>query len=60
MIFVYVVGSFLSFLGVILLIIAFKNDFKNLNSTQKLGIILTSVGVLIPFLMGTINGIINN
>lgn len=57
---IYVGGSFLSFLGIILLLVSFKYEFRNLNVSQKLGIILTAIGVVIPFLIGTINGFINN
>jgi len=52
---IYVGGSFLSFLGIILLLVS----FKNLNVSQKLGIILTAIGVAIPFLIGIINGFLN-
>lgn len=57
---IYIGGSFLSFLGIILLIISFKNEFKSLNVAQKLGIILTSIGIIIPFLFGAIGGFLNS
>lgn len=52
----YTLGSFISFLGVIFLLVGFKNNFSRLNSTQKIGIILTFIGVVIPFFIGFING----
>jgi Kef-type K+ transport system membrane component KefB len=52
----YTIGSFVSFLGVIFLLIGFKKDFIRLNSVQKIGIILTSIGVAIPFLIGFVDG----
>ncbi|MCU9816578.1 MULTISPECIES: hypothetical protein [Paraclostridium] len=56
----YTLGSFISFLGVIFLFIGFKNNFARLNSTQKTGIILTVIGVAIPFFIGFINGFLAN
>lgn len=58
--FLYTLGSFVSFLGVIFLLIGFKNDFNHLNSNQKTGIVLTSIGVAIPFLIGFVNGFLTN
>ena len=52
----YTIGSFVSCIGVIFLLIGFKKDFIRLNSVQKIGIILTSIGVAIPFLIGFVDG----
>ncbi|MEG0022477.1 MAG: hypothetical protein ACRCYC_00980 [Paraclostridium sp.] len=52
----YTLGSFTSFLGVIFLLIGFKKDFIRLNSIQKTGIILTFIGVAIPFLISFVDG----
>jgi len=57
---IYVVFSFLSTFSVILLILSFRKDFKTLNITQRISIILTSIAVLIPFIIGTIQGFIGN
>ncbi|MDK2586818.1 hypothetical protein QOZ83_13215 [Romboutsia sedimentorum] len=51
----YILGSFISFLGVIFLLIGFKKDFIHLNSIQKTGIILTFIGVTIPFFIGFVD-----
>lgn len=51
----YILGSFISFLGVIFLLIGFKKDFIRLNSIQKTGIILTFIGVTIPFFIGFVD-----
>lgn len=56
----YILGSFISFLGVIFLLIGFKNNFSHLSSTQKTGIILTFIGVAIPFLIGFVKGFLEN
>lgn len=56
----YILGSFVSFLGVIFLLIGFKKEFIRLNSIQKTGIILTFIGVAIPFLIGFIKGFLEN
>ncbi len=58
--FLYTLGSFVSFLGVIFLLIGFKKDFNHLNSNQKTGIVLTSIGVAIPFLISFVNGFLTN
>lgn len=39
MIIIYVIGSLLSFLGVIILLTGFRKSFGTLNLTQKLGIL---------------------
>jgi len=49
---IYIGGSFLSFLGIILLIISFRKDFNKLNIVQKLGIVITTIGVVVPFFVG--------
>ena len=56
----YTLGSLLSFIGVIILLIGFKKDFIRLNSTQKTGIILTTLGVAVPFFIGFVNGFLTN
>lgn len=56
----YTLGSFVSFLGVIFLLIGFKKEFIHLNSIQKIGIILTFIGVAIPFLIGFVKGFLEN
>ena len=53
-------GSFIRFLGVIFLLIGFKKDFIHLESIQKTWIILTFIGVAIPFLIGFVNGFLAN
>jgi len=60
MVVLYVIGSFLSFLGVIILLTGFRKSFGTLNLTQKLGIFITSIGVAVPFFVGCINGFINH
>lgn len=55
----YTIGSFFSFLGSIMLLVGFKKNFNRLNSIQKTGIIFTFLGVVIPFLLGFINGFLS-
>ncbi len=56
----YDLGSVVSFLGVIFLLIGFKKDFIRLNSIQKTGIILTFIGVAIPFLIDFVYGFLTS
>lgn len=55
---IYVLMSFISFIGAIVLLFGFRNKFKSLTSTQKAGIVLVEIGTIIPFLIGITNGFI--
>lgn len=57
---IYVLSSFISFIGAILLIISFYNKFKNLSLLQKISIILIVLGTVVPFIIGFVNGFINH
>lgn len=48
---IYVIGYVLSFLGVIILLTGFRKDFKTLNTSQKLGITITTIAVIVPFIV---------
>jgi pilus assembly protein TadC len=52
---IYVIGSCLSFLGVIILLTGFRKSFGALNLTQKLGIFITTIGFVVPFFVGFIS-----
>ncbi|CEQ21507.1 Uncharacterised protein [[Clostridium] sordellii] len=52
----YNIGSFISFVGVIFLLIGFKKDFIHLKSIKKIGITLAFIGVGIHFLIGFADG----
>lgn len=52
----YNIGSFISFVGVIFLLIGFKKDFIHLKSIKKIGITLAFIGVGIHFLIGFVDG----
>ncbi|CEP48574.1 hypothetical protein [Paraclostridium sordellii] len=52
----YNIGSFISFLGIIFLLIGFKKDFINLKLIKKIGIILAFIGVEIHFFIGFADG----
>ncbi|GAA0696902.1 hypothetical protein GCM10008904_01140 [Paraclostridium ghonii] len=56
---IYVIGYVLSFLGVIILLTGFRKDFKTLNTSQKLGITITTIAVIVPMFVGFIEGFIN-
>ncbi|WP_250675788.1 hypothetical protein LZ906_016480 (plasmid) [Paraclostridium ghonii] len=56
---IYVIGEVLSFLGVIILLTGFRKDFKTLNTSQKLGITITTIAVFVPMFVGFIDGFIN-
>lgn len=51
----YVIGGCLSFFGVIILLTGFRKNFGTLNLTQKLGISITSIGVVVPFFVAFIS-----
>lgn len=57
---IYVLSSFISFIGVILLIISFRNTFKKLSLLQKTALILVILGTVVPFIIGFVNGFINH
>ncbi|CEN93261.1 hypothetical protein UT300013_08710 [Paraclostridium sordellii] len=52
----YNIGSFISFLGIIFLLIGFKKDFIHLKLIKKIGIILAFIGVGIHFFIGFADG----
>lgn len=52
----YILFSFLTTLGVILMIYAFYRDFKNLTLLQKISLILVSFSGLAPMILGVIQG----
>ena len=53
---IYIVFSFVTFFAAILLIFAFKNDFKKLNTFQKVSLSLIIISALLPTILGFING----
>lgn len=56
---IYAVGGSISFLGVIILLTGFRKNFGSLNSIQKAGISLATIGAFIPFIDGFIKGFIS-
>lgn len=58
--FLYVFFSFLTSLGILLMIYAFYRDFKNLTLLQKISLIIISIGGLAPMIIGTIQGFVSH
>lgn len=50
----YIVFSFLTSLGIILMIYSFFRDFKKLTLLQKISLVVIAIGGLAPMIMGTI------
>lgn len=51
----FVWGSFIVFVGVILLLIGTKGKFNNLTFLQRISIIFIIIGLFLPYLIGFIN-----
>lgn len=51
----FVWGSFIVFVGVILLLIGTKGKFKNLNFLQRMSIIVILIGLFLPYLISFTN-----
>ena len=58
--YVYVTLSFITSFASILLIFAFKNDFKKLTLFQKNSLSIIVVSGLAPTVIGFINGLLTN
>ncbi|MGM0174115.1 hypothetical protein IGI53_001506 [Enterococcus sp. DIV0788_1] len=56
----YILFSFLTTFGVILMIYAFYRDFNKLTTLQKISLILVSISGLAPMILGTIEGFISH
>lgn len=55
----YIIASFISFFGAILLVIGFAKQFKELTLIQKSAIVLVFIGTLVPMVVGTIQGFLS-
>lgn len=53
---IYIIASFISFFGAILLIVGFAKQFKELTFIQKSAILLVFIGTFVPMIVGTIQG----
>ena len=49
---------FFATIGAVLLLVGFRNKFKTLSKSQKIGIVLVEVGILVPTLVDFTNGFI--
>ncbi|MBV6740531.1 hypothetical protein [Lactobacillus gasseri] len=54
----YIISSFISFIGIISLWYLFK--FNQLTAAQKVSLILTTIGIAVPIIVGFINGFLNH
>ena len=54
--FLYVLFSFLTSVGILLMIYSFYRDFKKLTLLQKISLIIVTIGGLAPMIIGTIQG----
>jgi len=52
----YVLFSFLTSLGILLMIYSFYRDFNKLTLLQKISLIVITIGGLAPMIIGTIQG----
>lgn len=53
---IYISGSVLAFIGVILLWLSFFRHYRGLTLLQKTALLVTTIGVLIPMCAGFITG----
>lgn len=56
----YVIFSFLTSLGILLMIYSFYRDFKKLTLLQKISLIIITIGGLAPMIIGTIQGFMSH
>lgn len=54
----YIIASFVSFIGIISLWFSLK--LKQLNQHSKLALILTTVGIVVPIIVGFIDGFLHH
>ena len=52
----YLLFSFLTSLGILLMIYSFYRDFNKLTLLQKISLIVITIGGLAPMIIGTIQG----
>lgn len=55
----YIILSFLTSFGIVLLICSFWKDFKTLNSFQKISLIIVYIAGLSPMIVGTLQGFLS-
>ncbi|MBU5366011.1 hypothetical protein ACFFH2_08575 [Enterococcus devriesei] len=56
----YILFSFLTSVGILIMVYAFYRDFKKLTLLQKIALILVSISGLMPMLLGMIEGFLSN
>ena len=56
----YVVFSFVSFVSAILLVVAFRKEFRKLNLFQTIIIICVFLSSVAPMILGTIQGFLEH
>jgi len=56
---IYIIGYFISFIALIILLINGKTFLPKLNKIEKISFIILSISIIIPMLYGFINGIIS-
>lgn len=54
----YIIASFVSFIGVISLWLLLK--LKQLTNAQRLALILTTIGIIVPIIAGFIDGFLHH
>lgn len=54
----YIIASFMSFIGVLSLWFLLK--LKQLTNAQRLALILTTIGIVVPIIAGFIDGILHH
>ena len=54
----YIIASFISFIGIISL--WFSLNYRQLKTNQKLALILTTLGIVVPMIAGFIDGFLHH
>ena len=57
---IFMIMSIISVIGIILVWCSFWENLKQLTVFQKTSLLITSVGILIPFIVGFINGFLGH
>ena len=57
---IYIIGYYAAFIGIIILLTHAKRFFKKLNLLEKIGFIITSIGIIVPIVYGFIDGFLHH
>lgn len=57
---IYMIGYFVAFFGLIILLFGFKDFYGNLSKLNRFGFICLCLGLILPMIYGFISGFINS